>query len=565
MAALPEPIKTQQNVWVEFPLNASIDYAQPFNEITVDALITTPSGKTLSVPVFWRGGQSWCLRYSSAEIGKHSFITECSNKHDAGLHQQSGSIQISAYEGDNLLIKHGGIKVAQDKRHFAYQDDTPFFWLGDTWWMGLCDRWSDTEFEQMVQHRVSQGFTVVQLVAGLYPDMPAFDERGKSDCGFAWEQDFEQINPAFYEAADRRIQTLVKHGIVPCILGCWGYYLTWMGIQKMQQHWHNLMARWGALPVIWISSGEQTMPWYLTPLAERSQAISSLKQDWSTVMQSMRQMNTFGRLISAHPMTSARDSVNNISLIDFEMQQTGHDQPTQHHADRALAGWHAQPMMPVISGESRYEALEINPPVKTANVRQSFWAHLIHSGFSGHTYGANGIWQVNLPEQAFGESPAGNNWGTLPWRDAMQLPGAKQLSIAKQFIETLPWPECYTFTLAQPARPLSALIDRIPSKPISRRLRKYLIGERAVNTPVAAAKTLDQQFAIYYTVTDKEFTLNTKPFKSGFSAFWFDPVSGEKHNIDTSMVINSPSASFVPFGKNSAGDQDWVLVLSANQ
>ncbi len=556
-------INTQQNVWVDIPLNTSVDYAQPFNDITTNALITTPSGKILSVPAFWRGDKAWCVRYSSTEIGEHTYITHCSNPDDADLHQQSGSILIGAYEGDNPLIKHGGIKIAKDKRHFAHQDDTPFFWLGDTWWMGLCGRMSDTEFEQLAQHRANQGFNLIQLVAGLYPDMPAFDERGKSDSGFAWEQDFTQINPAFYEAADKRIQILIKHGIVPCILGCWGYYLTWMGTEKMQQHWHNLMARWGALPIVWISSGEQTMPWYLTPQNERNQTIDSLKQDWSTVMQSMRQINAFDRLISAHPMTSARDSVNDIRLIDFEMQQTGHDQPTQHHADRALAGWHAQPMMPVISGESRYEALEISPTVTASEVRQSFWAHLIHSGLSGHTYGANGIWQVNLPEQAYGESPAGNNWGTLPWQDAMQLPGAQQLTIAKQFIDTLPWYALYTYTLAHPPKPLAALIDRIPSKRISRQLRKRLIGKQ-VNTPVAAAKTLDQQLAIYYTVTDKEFALNTKPFKSGFSAYWFDPTSGRQHQIDTSMVTNAPSASFVPFGKNSAGDQDWVLVLSAD-
>lgn len=556
--------KTQQNVWVDIPLNASLDYAQPFNKVVVDALITAPSGKTVTVPAFWRGDKAWCVRYSSAEIGDHAFITQCSNLDDMGLHQQSGTIHISAYQGDNPLIQHGGIKVAQDKRHFAHQDETPFFWLGDTWWMGLCGRLNDSEFEQLAQHRASQGFTVVQLVAGLYPDMPAFDERGKSESGFAWEQDFAQINPAFYEAADQRIQTLVSHGIVPCILGCWGYYLAWMGTHKMQQHWRNLMARWGALPVVWISSGEQTMPWYLTPQVERNQAMEILKQDWSSVMQSMRQLNAFDRLISAHPMTSARDSVNDSSLIDFEMQQTGHDQPTQHHADCALAGWHAQPMMPVMSGESRYEALEINPTVTAKEVRQSFWAHLIHAGFSGHTYGANGIWQVNLPDQPFGNSPAGNNWGTMPWQTAMQLLGAEQLSIAKALIQTLPWSTLYTFTLTHPPRPFTNLINRIPSKRVSRVLRKYLIGEQAVNTPVAAAKTLDQQVAVYYTVTDKEFVLNTKPFKTGFKAFWFDPTSGEQHQIDTSMVTHAPTASFVPFGKNSAGDQDWVLVLSAD-
>lgn len=556
-------LSTQQNRWVDIPLTASLNDEQPFNSTTVDAEITSPSGKTIIVPAFWRGDNRWCVRYSSAETGEHHFITQCANTNDTGLHQQSGTIKINKYEGDNALFKHGGITVADDKRHFAHQDGTPFCWLGDTWWMGLCNRINDADFEHLAKHRASQGFNVVQLVAGLYPDMPAFDARGISDSGFAWEQGFTQINPAFYEAADQRIHTLIAQGIVPCILGCWGYYLTWMGTEKMQQHWRNLIARWGALPVVWISSGEQTMPWYLTPLAERNQTMNSLKQDWSTVIQSMRDLNAFERLISAHPMMSARDSVNDTQLIDFEMQQTGHDQPTQHHADRALTGWHAQPTKPVISGESRYEALEIKPTVTARDVRQSFWAHVIHCGLSGHTYGANGIWQLNLPNQSFGDSPGGNNWGTLPWQEAMLLPGAEQLSIAKQFIETLPWSTLYTFTLVHPPRPLAAFLNRLPDNRISRYLRKRFIGNHQVNTPVSAAKTLDQQLAVYYTVTDKEFVLNIKPFKSQFSAFWFDPTSGKKHPIDTSMVVNQPTASFVPFGKNAAGDQDWVLVLSA--
>jgi len=280
-------------------------------------------------------------------------------------------------------------------------------------------------------------------------------------------------------------------------------------------------------------------------------------------MQSMHALNAFDRLISAHPMTSARDAVNDIGLIDFEMQQTGHSQPTQQHADLALAGWHAQPTMPVISGESRYEALEINPTLTAREVRQAFWAHLIHCGLAGHTYGANGVWQLNAPDKPFGNSPAGNNWGTTPWQEAMHLPGATQLSIAKAFIETLPWSALYTFTLVHRANPWAAFLNRLPNNRLTRYLRRHLIGESQVNTPVSAAKTLDQQVAIYNTVTDKEFNLNIKPFKSAFiRAYWFDPTSGKQHPIDTSMVVNQPTASFVPFGKNDAGDQDWVLVLS---
>jgi hypothetical protein len=95
--------------------------------------------------------------------------------------------------------------------------------------------------------------------------------------------------------------------------------------------------------------------------------------------------------------------------------------------------------MPVISGESRYERLEIGRTLDASDARRAFWAHVINSGCAGHTYGANGIWQVNRTGEPYGKSPAGNNWGTTPWNEAMSLPGSSQLSAAKKWLEKLPW------------------------------------------------------------------------------------------------------------------------------
>ena len=142
---------------------------------------------------------------------------------------------------------HGPIRVADDHRHFAHADGTPFFWLGDTWWMGLTKRlsWPD-DFQELAADRRAKGFNVVQIVAGLYPDMPAFDPRGENEAGFPWEKDYARIRPDYFDAADRRIAYLVDQGFVPCIVGAWGYHLPYLGEAKMKLHWRNLVARWGA-------------------------------------------------------------------------------------------------------------------------------------------------------------------------------------------------------------------------------------------------------------------------------------------------------------------------------
>ena len=105
---------------------------------------------------------------------------------------------------------------------------------------------------------------MIQIIAGLYPDMPAFDRRGANEAGYPWGADYARINPKYFDMADLRIQELVNRGLVPCIVGCWGYFLGFMGLPKIKQHWRNIVARWGAYPVMWCLAGEGTMPYYLS-------------------------------------------------------------------------------------------------------------------------------------------------------------------------------------------------------------------------------------------------------------------------------------------------------------
>ena len=84
------------------------------------------------------------------------------------------------------LYLHGPLRVAADRRHFEHADGTPFFWLADTWWMGLCADFTGRRSSSSWRPTAKQkGFSVVQIVAGLYPDMPAFDPRGAERGGIS--------------------------------------------------------------------------------------------------------------------------------------------------------------------------------------------------------------------------------------------------------------------------------------------------------------------------------------------------------------------------------------------
>ncbi len=426
----------ERNV-VEWAYSSGKAYADPFNDIELDVVISDPQGREHRVPAFWAGGQVWRVRYAPPEPGRYTFRTVSSDLKNSDLHGRSGNLEVSAYAGDNLLLRHGPVRIAADRRHFEHVDGTPFFWLGDTWWMGLCHRlrWPE-DFELLVADRVTKGFTVIQIVAGLYPDMPPFDPRGANEAGFPWEANYTRVNPRYFDMADLRIQFLVDRGLTPCVVGCWGYFLPVMGLPKMKQHWRNLVARWGAYPVVWCLAGEGTMPYYLSKTPREDSALQ--KRGWTEVARYVRSIDPFHHPVTIHPSDSARNTVEDPEVLDFDMLQTGHSDRASipNTVNQVTGSLEKPPRMPVVVGEVCYEG--IMEASRQEVQRFIFWASLL-SGAGGHTYGANGVWQVNTRTQPFGPSPHGRSYGDMPWETAYQLPGSEQLGLAKEFLSRYAW------------------------------------------------------------------------------------------------------------------------------
>src|ERR1043165_2520028 len=397
------------NLVKEWSFTSTKAYADPFNDVQVDLLVTTPAGTQMKVPAFWSGGQTWRVRYSSPLAGTHRWKLACSDAANTSLSSAGGSLELKPYTGDHPLYRHGFPQISADKRHFTYGDGTPFFWLGDTWWMGLCKRMGfPTDIQRLAADRKAKGFTVIQIVAGLYPDMHPFGPRGANEGGHPWEAEYTRINPAYWDEADKRIAYLVEQGFTPCIVGAWGYFIKWMGVEKAKQHWRNLIARYGALPVVWCIAGEANLPWYLDkkfPYDDRQQV-----KNWTEVARYVRQTDPFRRLTTIHPTgigrLSARHAIDDLSLIDIDMLQTPHGQreavpPTVRTVRESYMD---TPVMPVINGEASYEML--NGSIPAAWPRAMFWVCMLN-GAAGHTYGANGIWQLNRRGKPHGASPNG--------------------------------------------------------------------------------------------------------------------------------------------------------------
>ncbi|HEY2146522.1 MAG TPA: DUF4038 domain-containing protein, partial [Pirellulales bacterium] len=226
----------------------------------------------------------------------------------------------------------------------------------------------------------------------------------------------------------------------PCIVGGWGYFMPLMGVEKMKAHWRYLIARYGAWPVVWCAAGEANLPYYLAkgfPYDDREQV-----HGWTEVLRSIRATDPWRRPLTIHPTAinryTSRHATDDERLLDFDMLQTPHGQAEAAPvAVRAMReSYAAKPTMPVIDGEASYEMLNDNLP--TAWTRAMFWLCLTN-GAAGHTYGANGIWQVNRRGDPHGPSPHGGNYGKIAWDEAMRLLGSEQVALGKKFFESLPW------------------------------------------------------------------------------------------------------------------------------
>jgi hypothetical protein len=541
-AGSSDVVKSAANLFLEIAFRASRAHADPFNDLTLDVLFTDPTGVARRVPAFWDGGNVWKVRYAAGVVGTHAYRTECSDAADGGLNGVTGRVEVASYSGSNPLYLHGPIRIAGDHRHFEHADGTPFLWIGDTWWMGLSRRLAfPDEFATLVEDRQKKGFNVIQIVAGLYPDQGAFDPRGANEAGFPWEKDYGRVRPEYFDVADKRIEYLVEHGFVPCIVGAWGYHLPWLGEAKMKQHMRYLVARWGAMPVVWCAAGEFDLPWYLSKGFPRIDADQA--KGWAGVIEYLMSINAFGRPVTAHPTGIAplsgrmvlRDVVHEKKeLLDFDLLQTGHGRrevlaPTISTLRGSLA---LDPPMPVVNGEVAYEALNGRIPAEIP--RLMCWACLL-SGAAGHTYGANGIWQLNRENEPYGKSPHGGTYGPIPWNQAMHLPGSEQVGFAGKLLRQFhfekfePHPEWAEF-----AKPTTS---------------KFLV-------PYAAGIT-DGVRIIYVPSSD---AIVAKGLRAGESitSRIFDPVSGTAKDPMTVTPDTSGSVGISP----PPGGHDWVLIIN---
>ena len=438
-----------QNRVFEGTFETGKSYADPFNDVDVD-VVFTKGGESWRVPTFWRGGGKWTVRFAPPTPGEYTYRLESTDQSNPDLNGREGRVTITAYTGTNALLRHGMLRVSTNKRYFEHSDGTPFYWLGDTWWSGMSTRLSWEDFQKLAANRKAKGFTVVQIVAGLVPS----EEQAPSDPGYCneggcvWDPEFKQINPKFFDYADRRVQHLVDCEIVPAIVGAWSDHIRELGVDKLKKHWRYIIARYGAYPVFWIVGGE-----VYDPPEDAVRQLSSLKSisnglismppmrptpGWTSVTSYVRATDPYHHPVTVHegvPWWSHDYALQDESLLDFNLLQEDHAgwpsianevaQLDLHLARTSVA-------KPQVVGEIGYE--DFGGSQLQDFQRAAFWLGMLN-GAAGHTYGAVGTWESYSADKPFQRL----KWSLMTWEDGMNLPGSYQVGLGSRLLRKYEW------------------------------------------------------------------------------------------------------------------------------
>jgi hypothetical protein len=420
-------LTTSVNRATVWTLSSARDRADPWSEIALFATLRGPGGEELRIPGYWDGERTWRFRVSAPTPGRWTLESACDDASDEGLDARTAELRVLPADTaeTNVFVRHGAVGMTEGGAAFAHRDGTPFHWLADTWWMLMSERvaWPE-DFGRLVDHRKAQGFTAVQVVVGFPPDTTPFDGRDANAGGSPWLTDYASINPAYFQAVDRRLERIIDAGLLPCILGGWGYHLLFMGKQRMLAHWRYLVARYGAWPVVWCLAGEGAMPYYLSKHPEDD--VSALKAAWPEVARFVKGIDPYRRPVTLHPRRHSWDDTLDADGLDFHMTQAGHLPNAPRLAIEALAiGRDRFPGKAIVNAEPPYEG---HAGANWEDVqRYSFWSSML-SGAAGFTYGAAGVFQANDKARPTGDRPDGGGYDLATWDEAIHWPGARQVA-----------------------------------------------------------------------------------------------------------------------------------------
>jgi hypothetical protein len=260
-----------------------------------------------------------------------------------------------------------------------------------------------------------------------------------------------------------------------------------------------------------------------------------------------RQKNTEAVLIKGLKSVSGQQSV--LYTAEANSVQTSKDQEdfgdemtlngvyTWDSVGIAKQGLHAyrlNPVLPAFLLEEPYDeegpdGNSVNPNATQPVRRFQWWGWLTTIG--GYISGNGYVWPFVDPH----------------WKNHLDTQGSRDMKQLNNFIRMIPWWEL------------------VPSGQNGmRNLITSGEGSDSGSDYIAAAATPTGTYLAAYVppIHSESFTANTIGIGDLIEASWFDPTTGAFIKVSGSSFNNTGTLKFIPPVLNSAGQGDWVLVLT---
>ena len=513
---------------LELDFDSQKEYGNPLYDIEdFYATFTSPTGRVKKINGFWDGGSSFKIRFAPDELGTWTYQTTCSDKENAGLHQQQGQFNCLPNKSDLPLFQKGAIQRSKGDYHLSYADGTPFFFTACTAWNGALKS-TEEEWEKYLNHRVQNNYNVIQFVTtqwrGAEKDQygeVAFTGSGKIS-----------LNPDFFKHIDKKVDRINAHGLVAAPVLLWalpvgtgrefspGYYLPDAEAILLAKY---MVARYGGNQVIWFLGGD-------------GQYTDEYEQRWKTIGREVFGEMEHPGVVAQHPRGSSwiGEIYKEEHWLDIVGYQSSHNNE-QRVVDWINKGpmanqWDKLPPRPLINLEPNYE--EIGFRITAEDVRNASYWSVFATPLAGITYGANGIWPWIQKEGDLVENhgnPGGK--GPTPWYESIDFPGSMQIGYLSGFIQQFKW---WKF------KPASDLLMEQP-------------GDETFNHFIPVVADDDLSTILAYTPVQQE--IHIRNLKGNdYTGRWFDPIEGEYQEAVLQSEKNS--LTIIP-----PSDQDYVLIL----
>lgn len=482
--------KKDIHVWeqIEIDLTAGKDYENPYTDVECWIELKGP-GFDKRIYGFWDGGQRFKVRLLATSPGEWTWKSGASVTDDAGLNGKSGSFTAISWTDAEIAAnpnRRGFIRSTKNGHAFEYADGTPFFFLGDTWWAAGSWRYPLTghtadpdwvpgpdglSFENVVEYRKKQGYNSLAMIA-CYPNW-AVDEypseyvdANGTGIRQAWEKfgtptakdmhdeagnrpfslsdngpmaDFDQINPAYFQSLDKKMDYLASVGFVPFLETVrrdhgpsWKAYFEWPA--SFVRYIQYINARYGAHNLIFSPIHLDWIP-----------PVHSLSGDeFNDAIIAWFQQ--YGGLPFGQPVTTLIDGATHVTYgaggkVPWLTMHSVGNSPRNH-------GFY-----PWIEDQFR-----LNPPKPSANLEPYYpgWDHVYHNtvagekpapgserdNYFGRTQAWGSVLSGGLAGHIYGTgaycgSTIGEEKGSrrFIW-EAIEYPAGEQVGFLRQFLES---------------------------------------------------------------------------------------------------------------------------------